>query len=70
MIIDFIKADVARSTKRRRLGSGYKSLDKSLFLEVFYRLITYNNLLFNFCRSPAFWTFFKIINLEANDLLY
>ena len=35
-------------------GSGYKSLNKSLFLEVFYRLIAYNNLLFNLCRSFTF----------------
>ena len=69
-ITDFMKVNVARSAKRRRLGSGYKSLNKSLLLEVFCRLITYDNLLFNLCRSPAFRTFFEIINSEANNLLH
>ena len=53
-ITDFIKINMAKSIKYRQLGSGYKNLNKSLFLEIFYRLIIYNNLLFNFCRSPAF----------------
>ena len=69
-ITDFIKINMTRSIKYRQLRSGYKIFNKSLLLEAFYRLITHNNLLFNLCKSPAFQTFLKIINPEANNLLH
>ena len=69
-IIDFIKVNVVKSIKYHRFGNGYKNLNKSLLLEIFCRLIAYNNLLFNLCRSPAFQIFLKIINLKANNLLH
>ena len=49
-----MKVDVVKSIKHRWFGNGYKSLDKSLFIEIFCRLIAYDNLLFNFYR---FFTF-------------
>ena len=46
-ITNFIKIDMVRFSKRCWLGNRYKSFNKFLLLEAFYRLITYDNLLFN-----------------------
>ena len=54
MIINFIKINIVRFTKCHQFKNKYKNFNKFLFLEVFYRLITYKKFLFNFCRSSAF----------------
>ena len=61
---------MARSAKHHQFGNKYKSLNKSLLLEIFCRLITYNNLLYNLYKSFTFQIFLKIINLKANNLLH
>ena len=70
IITNFIKINITRSAKHHQLKNKYKNLNKSLLLKIFYRLITYNNLLFNLCRSPTFQIFLEIINLKTNNLLY